>query len=132
MAKTEAEWLSIRLSAGESEALTLLRATYEIQTLNRVTIKQLLRFMIADALERKRAGKLSLPFEKTTPVLPRGGAFEHVAWLKTESEEAVLKELCAGLPYGQADMVRELIQLDVRTIKAAHLARKIGHGRKEP
>lgn len=132
MAQTDkTEWLCIRLSASESEALTLLRATYEIQTLKRVTIKQLLRLMIADALDRKRAGKLHLPIEKTTPILPRGGAFEQVAWQKSEGEELVLKELCQGLPYGQADTIRELIQLDVRAIKTAHIARKIGHHESE-
>ena len=126
--KSESEFLSIRLSASESEALTLLRATYEIQTLDRISIKGLIKLMIGDALERKRAGKLVLPMEKTTPAVGRERHNEHLIVPKTQEESEALEELGAGLPYSHADVIREIIQLDVRAIKAAHIARKIGHG----
>jgi 3-dehydroquinate synthase class II len=127
--------LSIRLSAAESEALTLLRATYEIQTLDRISIKGLIKRMIADALERKLAGKLVLPMEKTTPIIGRNQHNEHLLIEKSEDDKAALKSLSVGadgvmLPYGHGDIVREIIQMDVRAIKAAHIARKIAHGPK--
>lgn len=134
MGKPETEWLSIRLSASESEAMTLLRASYELQTLNRVTIKERLRLLINDALEKKRAGKLTLPLQKTTPVLQRGGAFEHIAWQKTEAEDKTLRELCltpegSPLPYSQADAVRELLKIEAQALVTAHaLSKKSAHG----
>jgi hypothetical protein len=50
--------------------LTALRATYEIQAMDRVTMKQLVRSMIFDAVACKRRGELELPMVKTNPSSP--------------------------------------------------------------
>jgi hypothetical protein len=122
-------WLSIRLSAGESQALTLLRATVEIQTLKRTSIKQFISLLIFDALERKRDGKLNLPLQKTVPTIARLAANEQLMIHKTEAEENALKELSVAsdgtvLPYGQSDIIREIIKIDVTIIKMNHLLKQ--------
>lgn len=119
------DWLSIRLSASESESVTVLRAEYELRTLKRTSIKEYLRLLIKDSLEKKRVGQLILPNQKTAPVLSRGGAFEHIAWNKNLEEDAILSELASlpgglSLPYSQADVVRELIRIEFQIVAHRH------------
>lgn len=114
-------YLTIRLSSEEPKTLTRLRALHELETLERITIKDLLLKLLADAYSAHLRGELEMPLYKTTPEVPARveGAPdnpEQISILKTEKDNIALAAIiCNGtkqpLNYGQSDVIRELMKL---------------------
>lgn len=115
-----AEYLTIRLSKDESKNLTRLRAAHEIAACARITVKDLLLKLVADAYKDHLSGKLQMPIYKTTPEIPahvKGATdnAEQFSIKKRPEDKTALATIVYGikrpLTYGQSDAVRELIKL---------------------
>ncbi len=111
--------LTIRLSQSESEALTRIRATRELATNSRRTIKEILSELISDAYVIFKKDLLSLPIHREVATLEFAGVVERIAFEKSDEEHTSLEEikLTKALKYGHADLVRELIKRFDQPIK---------------
>lgn len=113
---TASKYVTIRLGKPESEALTRIRAARELRTSVRITIKEVIREIIAEGFEKYLDGVLVLPVEKTVPELVNGSAVERISYTKSHDDHAALAQMrvrADGSPveYGDADIIRELIQV---------------------
>ncbi len=104
--------MTIRLSQSESEALTRIRATRELATSSRKTIKEILSELISDAYVIFKRDLLSLPTQREVVTLEFASVVERIAFEKSDEEHTSLEEikLTKALKYGHADLVRELIK----------------------
>ena len=118
------DYLTIRLSAEESKALTRIRGSYEFRgevpglllRKPRWTIRELIEKIILEKGALRMAGEFFLPEESSLPVIYKEVDSEQISLKKSPGESAALKVLIrtktnSETQYGQADIVRKLIEI---------------------
>ena len=121
--------MTIRLTQEESENLTILRATYELRTLQRTSIKDCLYSIIGDAYERQNSEVLNLPAIRTVPAIGRGAPFEQISLPVSSIQKEMLNTLSVVTEYRPPDVIRELIKIYHASLRPRPKRRKVSGGK---